>query len=170
MTAYVDYAYYSSIYGDTAIPEADFDRLSWDACRDVDMATTGVDHVMKLKTAFPSDEYSVEAVKRCVCEVINTLYQINRALQSEIDASGYVQREDGTYHVRTVSSVSAGNESISYASGAGASTLYIRAASDDQVKRQIIRDVICRYLSGIADANGVNLLYMGKYPCRLEER
>lgn len=170
MTAYVDYAYYSSIYGDTAIPEADFNRLSWDACREVDMATTGIDHVMKLKTAFPTDEYSAEAVKRCVCEIINTLYQINRALQAEIDASGYVQREDGTYQGRTVSSVSAGNESISYASGSSASTLYSRAASDEQAKRQIIRDTICRYLSGITDANGVNLLYMGRYPCRLEER
>ena len=62
---YVTYDYYKSIYGEDSMPETDFNRLSWEACRRVDTLTTG-----KLKFAYPTDEDSLEAVKRCVCKLI----------------------------------------------------------------------------------------------------
>ena len=61
-----------------------------------------------------------------------------------------------------ISSVSAGNESISYS--VGNATMIDKALSDPTVKEKLFRDTIREGLSGVTDANGVNLLYMGVYP------
>ena len=61
---------------------------------------------------------------------------------------------------------SAGNESISY-SGAGdlaKSSSIAAAVADPQAREKLYRDTVTDYLSGVQDANGVNLLYMGRYP------
>lgn len=170
--AYVDYAFYKSLYGYNAVPEAEFNRLSWEACRRVDVATTGADNVKKLKVAFPVDEDDAEAVKRCVCELVRIAYKLEQAEQQVRDAQGYITREDGTVISKQVSSVSAGNESTSYVTSGGSSsgaTLVDKALSDKDVQERLYIDTITEYLSGVADANGVNLLFMGPYPCRLEE-
>ena len=77
--AYIDYEYYKTLFGEKAIPEADFNRLVWDSCKKIDNATTGVDNVKKLKIAFPTDEDDAEAVKRCVCELLTITYKIEQA-------------------------------------------------------------------------------------------
>lgn len=166
MAAYIDYEYYSALYGDKAVPEADFARLSWDACRKADVATTGIDGVKKLKVAFPNDEDDAEAVKRCVCKLIEIAGAIEQSEQTARSAQGYIQREDGSLQGKVVSSVSAGNESISYsASGSsGVTTLIDAVLTDKTAQERLYRDTMSEYLSGIADANGVNLLYMGRYP------
>lgn len=168
---YVDYEYYKSLYGDKAIPKADFNRLSWDACRKLDIATTGIDDVKKLKVAFPVDEDDAEIVKRCACELVSIACKLEQAEETARSAQGYITREDGTVINKQVSSVSAGNESISYVtSGASSSgtTLIDKALSDKDEQERLYRDTITEYLSGVTDANGVNLLFMGPYPCRLE--
>lgn len=169
--AYVDYEYYKSLYGDKAIPEADFNRLSWDAFRKLDAATTGIDNVKKLKFAFPVDEDDAETVKRCVCKLIEIVAAINQAEDTARSAKGYVTREDGSLQGKVVSSVSAGNESISYSTsgGSGASTLIDAVLTDKSAQEKLYSDTIRDYLSGIADANGVNLLYMGRYPYGVKE-
>ena len=73
--AYVDYEYYQSLYGEKALAEADFTRLLWDAEREIDKATSGVDGVKKLRVAFPTSDYDTETVKRCVVELVNFLYK-----------------------------------------------------------------------------------------------
>lgn len=168
---YVDYEYYKSLYGDKAISEADFNRLSWDACRKLDIATTGIDNVKKLKVAFPEDEDDAEAVRRCVCKLIEIAAAIEQAEENARSAQGYITREDGSLQGKVVSSVSAGNESISYSASGGsssASTLIDAVLTDKAAQEQLYIDTIRDYLSGIADANGVNLLYVGRYPYRLE--
>lgn len=168
---YVDYEYYKSLYGEKAISEADFNRLSWDACRRLDIATTGVDNVRKLKIAFPTDEEDAETVRRCACELVRVSYEIEQAQERLKSAQGYITREDGTVISKQIASRTAGNESISYvtsgSSSAGA-TMIDKALSDSTVQKQLYRDTITEYLSGIEDANGVNLLFMGRYPYRLE--
>lgn len=164
--AYVDYEYYSSLYGENAIPEADFNRLSWDACRKIDYYTTGVDGIKKLKQAFPVDEENAEAVKRCVCKLIELANRIELANKRVSDAQGYITREDGSLQGKVVTSVSAGNESISFSANAGSSnaTLIDKAITDKAVQEQLYRDTVRECLSGVTDANGIGLLYMGKYP------
>lgn len=157
---YVEYEFYTSLYGADAIKEAEFNRLSWEACKKVDYHTTGVDGLKKLKHFFPVYEEDAEAVKRCVCKLIDTMQK----MQIAENASGYVTREDGTIQGKLVSSVSAGNESISYSVGKNAINI---AASDSAAREKLYMDIITEYLSGVTDSNGVNLLYMGVYPRRV---
>lgn len=165
MAKYVDYEFYKTLYGEKGVSETDFNRLSWDACKRIDAATTTVDGIKKLKIAFPTDEDDSETVKRCLCELINILYKLEQAEERVNASQGFVQREDGTVSSKLVSSVSAGNESISYSTNnISAATLIDKALSDKTVQEQLYRDTIAKYLSGVTDKNGINLLYAGRYP------
>lgn len=161
---YVDFEYYKTLYGDKAIPEADFNRLSWDASKKIEHYTTGVDGVKKLQVAFPTDDDGAESVKRCVCALIDLMSNIKQAEQNIRNASGFIQKDDGTVQGKVVSSVSAGNESISYSAKTSNTTLIDQAVSDRKAREQLFADTIREYLSGVTDSNGVNLLYMGVYP------
>ena len=166
--AYVDFVYYKTLYGEKAVTEADFNRLSWDAEREIDKATSGVDSVRKLKVAFPTNEEDAEAVKRCVCALVDFLNQMETAERNANSVGQYTERADGSLQGKVVSSVSAGNESISYAVGKSADTAISNAIKDLQSKEVAIHQLIASRLSGVSDANGVNLLFGGKYPYRLE--
>lgn len=151
---YIDYEYYKSLYGEKALAEIDFNRLSWDAEREIDKATSGVDGVKKLKVAFPVDEYEAEVVKRCVAELVSFLYKLEKA-QNGIVA------DDGTVNSNVVVSKSAGNESISYANSENIVSTALKSVKD---KEKVIYQFISDKLSGVSDANGVNLLFAGRYP------
>lgn len=153
---------YSAIYD--AMDEKAFDRLAFDVCRMVDNHTTGVDGVKKLKIAFPTDEDDAQAVKRCICKLIYIMSQIEAAEKAANQGRGYTETESGI-RGKVITSVSAGNESISYAAGGGSyATLIDKALADKSVQDKLLSDTIREYLSGVTDANGVNLLYMGRYP------
>lgn len=161
--AYVDYDFYTSIYGSDAMSAGDFSRLLWDAERMLDKETTGVDGVQKLRIAFPTDEYAAEAVRRCACKLVNLAYAVETAERSANAASGYEVTENGL-RGRVISSVSSGSESISYAASSGAATLMSKAVADSSERDKLYRATIWDCLSGVQDANGVNLMYMGPYP------
>ena len=162
--AFVTYKDYKALYGEGRLEKAGFARLSWEAERIMDDATTGVDGVRKLRRAYPLDEYGAEAVKRCACALVDVLWQLEAATETLRKAQAVTEDADGSMHSRLVASRSAGSESISYATGSAAKTgsTAIDAAVSDQTAR-------ARYLSGIPDANGVNLLFMGRYPVTLGE-
>lgn len=166
--AYVDYEYYKTLYGEKAIAEADFTRLLWDAEREVDKATSGVDGVRKLQVAFPTSDYDAEAVKRCVCALVDFLNQIEEAESNANSVGQYTERADGSLQGKVVSSVSAGNESISYAVGKSTDTTISNAIKDLHSKDVSVYQFITSKLSGVSDANGVNLLFGGRYPYRVE--
>lgn len=154
--AYIDYEYYKSLYGEKSIPETDFKRLFWDAEREIDKATSGVDGVKKLKVAFPVDEYDAETVKRCVCELVNFIYMLEKAQSGIVSA-------DGTVNSNVIVSKTAGNESISYANSENIVSTALKSVKD---KEKVIYQFISDKLSGVSDANGVNLLFAGRYPYR----
>lgn len=162
--AYIDYEYYESLYREKAIYEADFERLLWDAEREIDKATSGVDGVRKLKVAFPTDLYDAEAVKRCVAELVNFLYKLEIAEESANAIGQYTERADGSMQGKVVTSVSAGNESITYAVGKTADTAISNAIKDLQSKDMTVQRFIESKLRSVSDANGVNLLFGGRYP------
>lgn len=161
--AYIDYEYYKSLYGEEKMQESDFNRLLWDAEREIDKATTGIDGIKKLKVAFPLDDDG-EIVKRCIAELVNFLQKLELAENNANSFFEYVQREDGTLQGKVVSSVSAGNESISYAVGRSADTAISNAIKDLHSKDVAVYQFITSRLSGVSDAKGVNLLYAGRYP------
>lgn len=156
--AYVTLDYFNGLYPDAGNIE-NFADLEWEASRIVDTHTTGIDNVRKLRVAFPRDEYDAEAVKRCICKLIKLLHDIEVAEKSR----GLVQREDGTVTSGVVSSVSSGAESISYATSGG--TAIDAAVGDISARNKLLSQTVRQMLSGVSDANGVNLLYMGRYPC-----
>ena len=82
--------------------------------------------------------------------------------------SQYTERTDGSLQGKVVSSVSAGNESISYAVGKSADTAISNAIKDLQSKDMAVYQFITSRSSGVSDANGVNLLFGGRYPYRVE--
>ena len=167
--AYVDYEYYKSLYGDKAIPDTDFNRLLWDAEREINKATSGVDNVQKLKVAFPTNEEDAEHIKRTVCALVDFLNQIETAERNANSVGQYTERADGSLQGKVVSSVSAGNESISYAVGKSSDTAISNAIKDLHSKDMAVYQFITSRLSGISDANGVNLLYGGRYPYVVEK-
>ena len=166
--AYVDYEYYKTLYGEKAIPETDFNRLLWDVEREIDKATSGVDNVRKLKVAFPVNEEDAETVKRCVCALVEFLKQIEDAERNANSVGQYTERTDGSLQGKVVSSVSAGNVSISYAVGKSADTAISNATKSLQDRDVTVYAFIASRLHGISDANGVNLLFGGEYPYRVE--
>lgn len=144
---YVDYAFYKTLYG-TTVDDKVFNRLIWNAEKLVKNAVTGVDGRCKLDFAFPDVAYDAEAVKRCECALVNIMAKIEKA---ETEAEGN----------KTVKSVSAGNESISYDTGSG---LIGKVLSDKSAQARLYADTINEYLRGTKDKNGVNLLFGGAYP------
>lgn len=161
---YANYFFYSENYGDA--DEKAFNRLSYDAGRFIDAMTTGADGFRKLKEAFPGNAYDAEAVIRCECVLIDLLYAIDKYQRDMMDGTGYaVDAETGAKIGKVVTSKSAGSESVSFSAGAsGSSTAVVKAAQDEAVKHQVMASKVREMLSGIADRNGVNLLYMGVYP------
>ena len=162
--AYVDYEYYKTLYNEPEISETDFKRYAFEACKKVDRHTTGADGIKKLKFFFPVSEDDVQSVKRCIVALIEAMHKIRKAEENAQSSRGYVQRDDGTLHGRVVTSITSGNESISFSGNTGNATLIEKALSDPAVQNKMYNDIITEYLSGTEDANGVNLLYMGRYP------
>ena len=146
------------------MPETDFNRLSWEACRRVDTLTLN-----KLKFAYPTDEDSSEAVKRCVCKLIEISGQIEAANKRVSEGQGYVLDEaTGAMRGKTITSKTSGSESLSFSAKAeGGSTLIDAVLSDKAAQERIYRDTVREYLALVPDSNGVNLLYAGiPYPVR----
>lgn len=144
---YVDYEFYKTLYG-TTVDEKVFNRIIWNAEKLVKNAVTGVDGRCKLDFAFPDVAYDAEAVKRCECALVDIMAKIENA---ETEAEGN----------KTVKSVSAGNESISYDTGSG---LIGKVFSNKSAQSRLYADTINEYLRGTKDKNGVNLLFGGAYP------
>ena len=149
---YITYEYFKTLYGE-ALTETEFNRISWDAEREVDKATSGIDGVKKLKIAFPTDEYDAECVKRCVCDLIDFISQLEKAQNTMLNDGGIV------------ASKSAGNESVSYINSDTDVTLALKSAKGKEIA---ICGRIIEKLRNVKDANGVNLLYLGSYPYRIE--
>ena len=152
---------YISLYGE--IEEAQFNRLALEADRIMDTHTTGIDNVKKLKIAFPAAEQP--NITACACALVNFLKQVSDAETSTASARGYEETANGLKG-KVVSSMSAGNESLSFTATTDG-TAIDKAISDTDAKQAYIREIIAKWLSGLTDANGVNLLYMGRYPRRL---
>lgn len=159
---YITFGEYTEMYDQ--IDERLFNRLSFDACRVMDIHTTGIDNVKKLNKYFPTDEDDAAAVRQCAAKLIYTLHQIHQVEAVALEGRGYEATEQGM-RGKIISSISAGNESISYATGGNSTaTAYDAAAKDKTVRDKMLAETVWEYLRGVSDANGVNLLYMGMYP------
>lgn len=158
---YISFAQFTTLYD--SIDENLFNRLAFDAERTIDNHTTGLDGVKKLRVAFPTAEYDAAAVMQCAGNVENLLHQIHEAEQTLNTARGYTETENGL-RGNVISQIQSGSESISYSEAKHSTSSIDAAVADKTVRDKMIASTIREHLSGIKDANGVNLLYMGRYP------
>lgn len=155
---YADYEYYQTEYGGKMSAE-DFKKFERKAERRIDGITGN-----KLQFAFPVLDRDAQAVKDCVCDLADFLYQVDSYQTAAMESVGTVPQPDGTIKGKVVSSISSGSESISYSAGGAASTYIMEAAKDKKVMDTLVYSMVRDGLSCVPDANGVNLLYAGPYP------
>lgn len=161
---YADFEYYKTTYGGKILKsEEDFNHFARKAERRLDSITG-----KKLQFAFPVKEKDGEAVKDCLCELAEFLYQVDAYQNAAMDSVGIVTQTDGTVKGKVVSSITSGSESISYSTGGSASTSVMEAAKDKKVMDALIYGMVQDGLSGVQDVNGVNLLFAGAYPRKHE--
>lgn len=155
--AYTDYEFYKSkFYGDT-VPESDFLKYAERASDRIDQYTFD-----RLVDGLPDDERVKTKVQKAVCAVADTMYQIDQIKKASMDTIGTIQREDGTVVNKAVSSVSSGNESISYVTGSNiSSNVYAQASVDKKVENALLLNVATEYLAGATNDKGICLLYAG---------
>lgn len=157
---YADFEYYTTEYGGMVFGSAeDFKPYIKRAERRIDNVTSG-----KLTFAFPTEEKSVTAVKDCVCELAEFLYQVAVCQKEAMNELGTIANSDGTVRGKVIKSITSGSESISYGTSGDTKTVVSEAAKDRKVLDITTYSKLQTGLSGIADANGVNLLYAGPYP------
>lgn len=156
--AYADYKFYTEkYYGDT-VPETDFPKYAERASDRIDMITFD-----RLVDGLPDDERSQTKIKKAVCALADTIYQIDQIKKASMETVGTVVREDGTVTGKAVSSVSSGSESISYVTGTSGSNadIYSQAAMDKKVENVLLQQIATDYLAGVVDKKGICLLYAG---------
>ena len=149
--AYAGYEDYLGLYYGDVLTEDNADKWLDRASDELDTITRG-----RLTFAFPEVDAHANRVKKAVCAMAEALLQIDRQAM----ASAPQIAKDGSYRGR-VTSVSSGGESISYAAAGKEASVYAAAAASDDAKAELMTGIAARYLSGIPDANGVNLLYAG---------
>ncbi len=162
---YITFSDYYNLTDTDLTDERLFDSLCFEACRVMDIHTTGIDNVKKLKKFFPTDPDNEEAVKRCAVKLVTTLYEIHKAEIAAAMSRNYTHTDQGL-RGQIISRVEAGNEAISYSETKNGNTMIDAAVSDRTERKKLLAGIVWDCLRGIEDANGVNLLYMGVYPRR----
>lgn len=142
---YTTYEFYKTKYFGDVMDEETFLKWSERASRQLDVFT-----YRRLLTAFPEDEYTREQVALCVCELAEKMLETDRYLKAS------AIKDNGTSTM--VKSISAGSESITYATG---ETVYAGVLKDQNSLNNFYQAVVTKYLAGLTDANGIHLLYAG---------
>lgn len=148
--AYADFDFYTQVYfGDVLTAE--------NAPRWLDRASDEIDALTfhRLEEGFPEIESHAARVRKAVCAVAEALYFIEQqrlATAASMDAQGNCRG--------AVTSVSSGRESISY-SQASNTSMYAKALVDEQERVSLLKTTVAKYLAGVPDRRGVNLLYAG---------
>lgn len=143
--------FYVEEYFGNEIPLDDINKYLSRASDELDTLTYG-----RLIKAYPTEHIYDEKVQKAVCAVAECLYKIEeqrKAVASRIDT-------DGKY-TGPISSIKAGEESVSYTSVNSSSSVYSAAAASKEAQNQLIAETAARCIANVPDANGINLLYAG---------
>ena len=162
--AYADYKFYTESFGNV-VPETDFPRLAEKASDFVDTMTFD-----RLVDGLPTNERSQKRIKKAVCSLTEIMYQIELAEKNATNAavSGMSTAiGSGGSTTGIVTSVSSGNESISYAtpqqkaSGAKEWSAVYAAAGDVQKTNDLFLKTALPILMGVRTDDGIPVLYAG---------
>lgn len=148
--AYADYDFYTDTFYGDVLTEKTADKWLERASEKIDALTFN-----RLVDGFPEHQAHVIKVKKAVCAVAEALYHVEQqriATAASKDANG---------NVRTaITSISSGNESISYSQSTNTS-VYAKAVADGAEMANLIRGIAEQYLAWVPDRHGVYLLYAG---------
>ena len=154
--AYADYKFYTESFGNV-VPEADFPRLAEKASDFIDTMTFN-----RLVDGLPVNEYFQKRIKKAVCSLAETMYQIELAEKNAANAAA-----SGTSTTIGSGGSTTGSESISYATpqqiGASAkewSAVYA-AAGDIQKTNDLLLKTALPLLMGVRTDDGMPILYAG---------
>ena len=153
--AYATYDFYTEKYYGDVIPDESFDKYADRASDRIDQYT--FDRCVGM---FTDDERSLVKIKKACCAIADALYQIDEARKASMNNVGTITREDGTVVQKAIKSVSAGNESITYATDTSGN-IYTKASVDKKTEHELIGQIITEHLQGVTDKNGICLLYGG---------
>ena len=162
--AYADYEFYTTSYFGSVVPETDFPRLAERASDFVDTMTFD-----RLVDGLPENERSQKRIKKAVCSLAELMYQIELAEKNAINqaATNLTDTNVGNIVSGTVTSVSSGSESISYAtpqqkaSGAKEWSAVYAAAGDVQKTNDLLLKIALPLLMGVRTDDGIPVLYAG---------
>ena len=142
---YADYKFYTENYYGALIGESSF-------CRYEDRAEAYIDEFThrRLVSKLPGDRYTSKQIRKCVCEMAELLYRIDKYM--EVTTIG----DDGK--TTMVKAMSAGTESITYAGEAN--PIAELAKKPGELRTNMFRTAV-KYLDGLCDDNGICLLYGG---------
>ena len=104
-------------------------------------------------------------VKHCAAKLVNILHQIHEAEMAVAMGRGYTETEQGLQR-RIISRLESGNEAISFSESKTSNSAIDAAVADKSARDYLLAETVWEYLRGVEDENGVNLLYMGRYPRR----
>ena len=148
--AYADFEFYTNTFKGDILTADNADK--W-----LERGSDYVDTITFMRTAdfFPTDDTDVLRIKKAVCAVAETLYNIDsfeKSVTPTVQSSGEI--------TGAVASISSGRESISYSNDRNAS-MYAMAVSSQAEKLKLIKQIASQYLINALDSNGQFLLYRG---------
>lgn len=156
--AYADEKYYTEMWMTGTIPVENLKGYLSRASAEIDNMTFG-----RLRKGLPEDEYYQDKIRSAVCETADLIYSYNMADNLAMQALKEMHSKDASE--KGVKSISDGTESITYNTGsdlaAQAKAMFPELASTKEERSKAIRQIIRRYLAGIPDTEGTNLLYAG---------
>lgn len=162
--AYADYKFYTESFGNV-VPETDFPRLAERASDFIDIMTFD-----RLADGLPANERSQKRIKKAACSLAELMYQIELAEKNATNAATSGTSTtigSGGSTTGIVTSVSSGNESISYAtpqqkaSGAKEWSAAYVAAGDVQKTNDLLLKTALPLLMGVRTDDGIPILYAG---------
>lgn len=142
--AYATYNEYVTVYFGNAIEETDFDKWISKASDELDIMTHN-----RLIDYYPTDATTIVKIKKCVCELAELLFDVNNYRTSlrlnSNGASGLIK------------SVSAGSESITYAT---TDSSYFKMVNDESALSHSLYKIALRHLTNQYDTEDTPVLLM----------
>ncbi|RHK00725.1 hypothetical protein DW098_00600 [Ruminococcus sp. AM07-21] len=156
--AYADEEYYTSMWMTGTIPAENLKGYLSKASMEIDNMTFG-----RLRKGLPEDPYYQDKIRSAVCETADLLYSYNVADNLAMQALKEMNSKD--ISEKGIKSISDGTESVTYNTGSDltsqAKAMFPELASTREERSKAVSHVIRRYLTGIPDTEGINLLYAG---------
>lgn len=138
---FADYAFYKDKYYGNVISEEDFPRLS-------ERASDKLDYICmnRISERFSEfDETLLAKVKKAVCRLAEVMKDIEDAEKAYRDSVGF-ETVNGAMRGKTISSISAGAESITYSNASAQTSMVAATLTDKKAQDSLMFEVVRDYI------------------------